>query len=103
MRLGAIDAPESSHLCLDAASNRSHCDQKLAITLDDLIGGSVIIRGPTPQNTELRCERSSLRSRTQTSQVICRRTSKEHEDQEVCRASESGLLTDYKVAWQRSL
>ena len=49
MRLGAIDAPESSHLCLDAASNRSHCDQKLAITLDDLIGGSVIICGPTPQ------------------------------------------------------
>ena len=35
IRLGAIDAPESSHPCLDAASNRSHCDQKLATTLDD--------------------------------------------------------------------
>ena len=70
MRLGAIDAPESSHLCLDAASNRSHCDQKLAITLDDLIGGSVIICGPTPQNTELKFANSSIRSRTQSSQII---------------------------------
>ena len=52
MRLGAIDAPESSHLCLDAASNRSHCDQKLAISLDDLIGGSVVTRGAMPQNTD---------------------------------------------------
>ena len=70
IRLDAIDAPERSHLCLDAASNRSHCDQKLAITLDDLIRGYVMTCGLTPQNTKLRCASSSLQSRIQTSQII---------------------------------
>jgi hypothetical protein len=69
-RLGAFDAPESSHLCMDAASNRSHCDQKLAITLEDLIRGYVMTCGLTPQNTKLRCASSSLQSRIQTSQII---------------------------------
>ena len=70
IRLDAIDAPERSHLCLDTASNRSHCDQKLAITLDDLIRGYVMTCGLTPQNTKLRCASSSLQSRIQTSQII---------------------------------
>ncbi len=69
-RLGAIDAPENSNLCLDAASNRSRCDPKLAITLDDLIRGSHMAYGQTPHNTELRCAISSIRFRTQTSQII---------------------------------
>ena len=69
-RLGAIDAPENSHLCLDAARNRSHCDQKLAIRLEDLIRGYVMTCGLTPQNTKLRCASSSLQSRIQTSQII---------------------------------
>ena len=69
-RPGAIDAPESSQLCLDAANNRTRCDQKLAITLDDLIGGSVVTCGPTPQNAKLRFATCSIRSRTQASQII---------------------------------
>ena len=66
-RLGAFDTPASSPLCLDAASNRRRCDQKPALTLDDLIGGLVVICGPTPQNTKLRCASHSFRSRAQTS------------------------------------
>ena len=61
-RPGAIDTPESSQLCLDAASNRSRWDQKSALKLDDMIGGSVVIYGPTPHNTEHRFARSFIRS-----------------------------------------
>ena len=42
IRLDAIDAPESSQLCLDAASNRYRCGQKSAFMLADMIGRSVV-------------------------------------------------------------
>jgi endonuclease YncB( thermonuclease family) len=40
IRLDAIDAPESSQLCLDAASKRYRCSQKSAFALADFIGRS---------------------------------------------------------------
>lgn len=42
IRLDAIDAPESSQLCLDAASKRYRCGQKSALALADMIGRSVV-------------------------------------------------------------
>ena len=42
IRLDAIDAPESSQLCLDAASKRYRCGQKSAFALADMIGRSVV-------------------------------------------------------------
>lgn len=42
IRLDAIDAPESSQLCLDAASKRFRCGQKSAFALADMIGRSVV-------------------------------------------------------------
>jgi endonuclease YncB( thermonuclease family) len=42
IRLDAIDAPESSQLCLDAAGKRYRCGQKSAFALADMIGRSVV-------------------------------------------------------------
>ena len=42
IRLDAIDAPESSQLCLDAAVKRYRCGQKSAFALADMIGRSVV-------------------------------------------------------------
>ncbi len=42
IRLDAIDAPESSQLCLDAAGNRYRCGQKSAFALADFIGRAVV-------------------------------------------------------------
>ena len=42
IRLDAIDAPESSQLCLDAAGKRYRCGQKCAFMLADMIGRSVV-------------------------------------------------------------
>ena len=38
IRLDAVDAPESSQLCLDAAGKRYRCGQKSAFALADMIG-----------------------------------------------------------------
>lgn len=46
IRLDAIDAPESSQLCLDAASKRNRCGQKSAFALADMIGQSVVSCSP---------------------------------------------------------
>ena len=46
IRLEAIDAPESSQLCLDAAGKRYRCGQKSAFALADMIGRSVVICEP---------------------------------------------------------
>jgi endonuclease YncB( thermonuclease family) len=48
IRLDAIDAPESSQLCLDTSGKRYRCGQKSALALADMIGRSVVsckIRG----------------------------------------------------------
>ena len=42
IRLDAIDAPESSQLCIDAAGKRYRCGQKSAFALADMIGRSVV-------------------------------------------------------------
>jgi len=42
IRLDAIDAPESSQLCLDAAGKRYRCGQKSAFALANMIGRSVV-------------------------------------------------------------
>jgi endonuclease YncB( thermonuclease family) len=42
IRLDAIDAPESSQPCLDAAGKRFRCGQKSAFALADMIGRSVV-------------------------------------------------------------
>jgi len=42
IRLDAIDAPESSQLCLDPAGKRYRCGQKSAFALADMIGRSVV-------------------------------------------------------------
>ena len=42
IRLDAIDAPESSQLCLDTAGKRYRCGQKSAFALADMIGRSVV-------------------------------------------------------------
>jgi endonuclease YncB( thermonuclease family) len=42
IRLDAIDAPESSQLCLDAAAKRYRCGQKSAFALADMIARSVV-------------------------------------------------------------
>ncbi len=42
IRLDAIDAPESSQLCHDAAGKRYRCGQKSAFALADMIGRSVV-------------------------------------------------------------
>jgi hypothetical protein len=49
IRLDAVDAPEGSHLCLDAVRNRIRCDQKLALMIDNLIRGSHMAYGQTPK------------------------------------------------------
>lgn len=46
IRLDAIDAPESSQLCLDAAGNRYRCGQKSAFALADMIGRSTVTCEP---------------------------------------------------------
>ena len=46
IRLDAIDAPESSQLCLDAASKRYRCGQKSAFALANFIGRSVVSCDP---------------------------------------------------------
>ena len=46
IRLDAIDAPESSQLCLDADSKRYRCGQKSAFALADFIGRSVVSCDP---------------------------------------------------------
>ena len=46
IRLDAIDAPESSQLCLNAAGKRYRCGQKSAFALADMIGRSVVICEP---------------------------------------------------------
>ncbi len=46
IRLDAIDAPESSQLCLDAASNRFRCGQKSAFALAGMIGRSTVACQP---------------------------------------------------------
>lgn len=46
IRLDAIDAPESSQLCLDAAGKRFRCGQKSAFALADMIGRSVVSCAP---------------------------------------------------------
>ena len=50
IRLDAIDAPESSQLCLDAASKRFRCGQKSAFALADMIGRSVVVCEPKGRN-----------------------------------------------------
>jgi endonuclease YncB( thermonuclease family) len=42
IRLDAIDAPESSQLCIDAAGERYRCGQKSAFALADMIGRTVV-------------------------------------------------------------
>ena len=42
IHLDAIDAPESSQLCQDAASKRFRCGQKSAFALADMIGRSAV-------------------------------------------------------------
>lgn len=42
IRLDAIDAPESSQLCEDAANKRYRCGQKSAFALADVIGRSTV-------------------------------------------------------------
>ena len=42
IRLDAIDAPESSQLCLDAAGKRYRCVQKSAFALADMIGRTIV-------------------------------------------------------------
>jgi endonuclease YncB( thermonuclease family) len=42
IRLDAIDAPESSQLCIDVAGKRYRCGQKSAFALADMIGRSVV-------------------------------------------------------------
>jgi len=42
IRLHAIDAPESSQLCLDAAGKQYRCGQKSAFVLADTMGRSVV-------------------------------------------------------------
>jgi endonuclease YncB( thermonuclease family) len=42
IRLDAIDAPESSQLCLDATGKRYRCGQKSAFALADTIGRSIL-------------------------------------------------------------
>lgn len=42
IRLDAIDAPESSQLCVDAAGKRYRCGQKSAFALADMIGRTVV-------------------------------------------------------------
>ena len=42
VRLDAIDAPESSQLCLDAAGKRYRCGQKSAFALAEMIGRLVV-------------------------------------------------------------
>jgi endonuclease YncB( thermonuclease family) len=49
IRLDAIDAPESSQLCLDAAGERYHCGQKSAFALAD---------NPVEPKTPSSCARS---------------------------------------------
>ncbi|WP_395662077.1 thermonuclease family protein [Aestuariivirga sp.] len=46
IRLDAIDAPESSQLCLDAVSKRYRCGQKSAFTLADMIARSTVTCQP---------------------------------------------------------
>jgi len=46
IRLDAIDAPESSQLCLDAAGNRFLCGQKSAFLLAGMIGRSTVACQP---------------------------------------------------------
>ncbi|MEI7601957.1 MAG: thermonuclease family protein [Aestuariivirga sp.] len=46
IRLDAIDAPESSQLCLDAAGKRYRCGQKSAFALADMIGRSSVACEP---------------------------------------------------------
>jgi endonuclease YncB( thermonuclease family) len=46
IRLDAIDAPESSQLCLDAAGKRYRCGQKSAFALADFIGRAVVSCDP---------------------------------------------------------
>jgi endonuclease YncB( thermonuclease family) len=46
IRLDAIDAPESSQLCLDAAGKRYRCGQKSAYALADMIGRSTVTCQP---------------------------------------------------------
>jgi len=46
IRIDAIDAPESSQLCMDAASKRYRCGQKSAFALADMIGRSVVSCAP---------------------------------------------------------
>lgn len=46
IRLDAIDAPEHSQLCLDAAGNRYRCGQKSAFALADMIGRSTVTCEP---------------------------------------------------------
>jgi endonuclease YncB( thermonuclease family) len=42
IRLDAIDAPESTQLCLDASSKRYRCGQNSAFALADMIGRSTV-------------------------------------------------------------
>lgn len=42
IRLDAIDAPESSQLCLDTSGKRYRCGHKSALALSDMIGRSVV-------------------------------------------------------------
>ena len=46
IRLDAIDAPESSQLCIDAAGKRYRCGQKSAFALADMIGRSTVTCQP---------------------------------------------------------
>ena len=46
IRLDAIDAPESSQLCFDAAGKLFRCGQKSAFALADMIGRSVVTCEP---------------------------------------------------------
>lgn len=46
IRLDAIDAPESSQLCLDAPGKRFRCGQKSAFALADMIGRSTVACEP---------------------------------------------------------
>lgn len=46
IRLDAIDAPESSQLCLDTSGKRHRCGQKSAFALADFIGRAVVSCDP---------------------------------------------------------